>query len=200
MSPTFQHTKGRGKHWARIYESSFPESERISVSEIRADVSSGYSLLHETRVGGKTVCFSVVELVSPSNLLLSYFAADPQQRSRGIGTWHMQQLIADLKERLPQATALFLEIESRKQAGLTAEQQEERRRRAAFYERLGAKTRPGFHFSPDLTNKTELLEFELMWLELGEVRLSKNKVDKALHEIHTISYGLGAEHPAVKLS
>lgn len=200
MSPTFQHTRGRGKHWARIYESSFPESERISISEIRADIARGYSLLHETRVGGRTVCFSVVELISPDNLLLAYFAAEPQQRSKGIGTWHMQQLITDLKVRLPEATALVLEIESRKENGLTVEQQEARHRRAVFYERLGARTRRGVHFSPDLRKKTELLQFELMWVELGSVRLDESMVDRALQEIHTISYGLDSAHPAIILS
>ncbi len=183
--------------WVRIYQESFPASQRMKVGKIRSQISDGHVRLHETRIGRRTVCFSIVECVSERTLLLSYMAADPTFRSHGLGTLHMQRLLRLLAAEFPQANALYFEIENRREGGLTVEQEEQRRRRGAFYERLAARGLPGHHLSPNLVEGGCPVEFELMWLELGETRVDRRTARKALRELLTVSYQLPAGHPLV---
>lgn len=97
----------------RIYKESFPEEECMKVGKICSLISERYIRLHETKIGRRTVCFSIVECVSLRTLVLSYMAADPGVRSHGLGTRHMQRLLQMLKAKFPQAIALFFEIENR---------------------------------------------------------------------------------------
>jgi hypothetical protein len=170
----------------------------MKVSEIRSLIRNGKALLHETRVGRKTICFSLVEILSDGVLLLSYFASDTTQRSRGVGTMHLQHVLEQLQTHFPDAVALFFEIDDCSEPGLEPGEKELRERRAAFYTRLGAHALADHHFSPNLEDEEgRPLRFQLMWLPLTDEMIYPAMARQALYEILTISYGLSIHHPLV---
>jgi hypothetical protein len=149
-------------------------------------------------VGRKTICFSLVEVLSERVLLLSYFASDTTQRSRGVGTMHLQFVLSQLRTQFPDAVGLFFEIDDISEPGLSTDEKELRERRAAFYTRLGAHALADHHFSPNLEDEDDQpLRFQLMWLPLIDKMIHPAMARQALYEILTISYGLSIHHPLV---
>src|SRR5271170_5194276 len=115
-----QPSTGQEDDWKNLYESSFPQDERMAVAELRRLLSNGSMMLHKTvNKTGELLCFSLTFPVPNSDfVLLSYIATDPTKRSGGFGSKHMKRLIEILKAQYPNHLGLFLEIESTREPGL----------------------------------------------------------------------------------
>ena len=185
-----QLSSGQEDDWKLLYETAFPADERSPVDELRKLISSGSMLLHKTvNKDGELLCFSLVNVMS-NFALLAYIATDTTKRSSGVGSKHMKQLIQTLRAQYPTFTALFLEIESTKEAGLDADTQKMRNRRLAFYQRLGAKRLKQKYGMPSFAKKGSKAAGELLWIELTNSCVFDADLPNVILEIFQKGYGL----------
>lgn len=193
---------GQEDDWKNLYESSFPQDERMSVADLRVMMSAGSVLLHKTLDNaGNLLCFSIVTPMSNFSLL-AYIATDPNRRSGGVGSQHMSQLLATLKASFAVGAAphhgLFLEIESTLEANLTQVEETERKRRLAFYTKLGANRLTGRdYYLPSYVAGGAARQGELLWFDYAGASVSagSNAADDqiiagVIGEIYTRGYGL----------
>lgn len=193
---------GQEDDWKNLYESSFPQDERMSVSDLRVMMSNGSVLLHKTLDhAGNLLCFSIVTPMS-SFSLLAYIATDPNRRSGGVGSQHMSQLLSTLKASYTAGVmphhGLFLEIESTLEANLTQAEETERKRRLAFYTKLGANRLTGRdYYLPSYVAGGLARQGELLWFDYGGAGASTGsnaaddqKIAGVISEIYTRGYGL----------
>ncbi len=184
---------GAESDWRRLYEAAFPVDERMPVSEISSLLSTTGMLLHRTTdKDGALLCFSLVTPMSNFSLL-AYIATDQTRRSGGVGTKHMQALLVSLREKFPQHLGLFLEIESTKEKGLSAEEEKNRQRRLQFYLKLGAKRLiDRDYLLPSYVPGTKARYGELLWFEY-ERKLEENQhkdIGPVICEIYRRGYGV----------
>lgn len=195
---------GQEDDWKNLYESSFPQDERMSVTDLRVMMSNGSVFLHKTLDhAGNLLCFSIVTPMSNFSLL-AYIATDPNRRSGGVGSQHMSQLLSTLKASYTAVTAphhgLFLEIESTLEANLTQVEETERKRRLAFYTKLGADRLTGRdYYLPSYVAGGIARQGELLWFDYGGSSPSAGagsnaaddqKIAGVISEIYTRGYGL----------
>ncbi len=185
-----QLSSGQEDDWKLLYETAFPADERSPVDDLRKLISSGSMLLHKTvNKDGELLCFSLVNVMS-NFALLAYIATDTTKRSSGVGSKHMKQLIQTLRAQYPAFTALFLEIESTKEAGLDADTLKMRNRRLAFYQRLGAKRLKQKYGMPSYAKKGSKAAGELLWIELTNSCVFDADLPNVITEIFQKGYGL----------
>lgn len=197
-----QLSNGKDDSWKQLYEAAFPANERHPVDSLRKSMADGTILLHETRnADGELLCFSIVNLMSDF-CLLSYIATDQTKRSSGVGSKHLMRLLELLRADYPAYHAMFLEIESTMEEGLTPAEQSIRTRRLAFYERLGAKKTPKPYLMPTYgsTHGTdEPQEAELLWFEFRDSCVLDSALPRVIQEIFVRGYDVDANDPLVKL-
>lgn len=183
--------------WKNLYEASFPQDERMSITEVRGLLASGMMLLHKTTDSHDSLqCFSLVTILS-NNVLLAYIATDQTKRSSGVGSKHMKALIDLLKKLYPSHLGLFLEIESTKEKNLPADEEKARKRRLAFYQRLNCKRMLGKEYLlPSYTPSTPARQGELMWSEFGGAVDCDPTLKSVIHEIYTKAYNLPTSDPS----
>lgn len=194
-----QASTGQEDDWKNLYESAFPQDERMPAEEIRQLLSRGAMMLHKTQnKSGALVCFSLVFPVTDF-LLLSYIATDPAQRSGGYGSKHMRQLIALMKAQFPSHLGFFLEIESTREKGLDPEVQKVRNRRLDFYQRLGAKRLCNRNYLwPNLGQPGgPTRQGELLWFEFGTTAIDDTVLPRVIREIYERAYNLPASDPLI---
>lgn len=185
-----QTSTGQEDDWTKLYETAFPADERSPIEDLRKLIASGSMLLHKTvNKSDELLCFSLVNVMS-NFALLAYIATDTTKRSSGVGSKHMKQLIQTLRAQYPTFTALFLEIESTKEAGLDAETLKMRTRRLAFYQRLGAKRLKQKYGMPSYAKKGSKAAGELLWIELSNSCVFEADLPNVITEIFQKGYGL----------
>jgi hypothetical protein len=187
---------GTEDDWKNLYEASFPQDERMSVTEVRSLLASNHMLLHKTTdTQSGLLCFSLVTILS-NNVLLAYIATDQTKRSSGVGSKHMKHLIDLLKKLYPAYLGLFLEIESTKEKNLSVDEDKARKRRLAFYQRLHCKRMLHKEYLlPSYTPATPARQGELLWSEFAG-SVDDTVLKAVIHEIYTRAYGLNTSDPS----
>jgi GNAT superfamily N-acetyltransferase len=185
----------------RLYEGAFPAAEREPVERLSALLAEGKLLYHRTlNEQGELMCFTFVSL-APDFSFLAYMATDPARRSGGIGSKHLQALVARLKEQFPQHIGMFFEIEATQPKAeiLSDEELRNRKRRRAFYERAGARVlcEDGVYLTPHFGERNKEWEGELMAFEFGE-GMCQRKLEFVISEIYRRFYQLPEDHPLVR--
>jgi hypothetical protein len=192
-----QISTGQEDDWTKLYETAFPADERSPVDELRKLIAGGSMLLHKTvNKDNELLCFSLVNVMS-NFALLAYIATDMTKRSGGFGSKHMKQLVQTLRAQYPSFTALFLEIESTKEAGLDAATLKMRTRRLGFYQRLGAKRLKQKYGMPSYAKKGSKAAGELLWIELANSCVFESDLPNVITEIFQKGYGLPTNDPNV---
>ncbi|MBS2011249.1 MAG: hypothetical protein JST01_29665 [Cyanobacteria bacterium SZAS TMP-1] len=188
---------GSEDDWKDLYEASFPQDERMTVTEVRTLLASGTMLLHKTTDShGGLQCFSLVTVLS-NFLLLAYIATDQTKRSSGVGSRHMKALIDLLKKSYPTYLGLFLEIESTKEKNLPTAEEQARKRRLAFYQRLHCKRLTGKDYLlPSYTPGAAARQGELLWFEFNGPVGTDATLQAVISEIYTKAYNITASDPS----
>jgi GNAT superfamily N-acetyltransferase len=180
--------------FVRIYEASFPASERTEPESLLASIEAGERLClvaeHASEVAGLAV---LLPMLAGEVHFLEYLAVDPSRRSLGIGARLLHRLAA-----LPRAGVVF-EVEPVE--GADGDEGELRRRRVAFYERHGAvrvACAPDYR-APRLDEDGDL-PFTLMWLPAAgrSAELGGDLLRAAVREILLSSYELDEAEPLVE--
>ena len=143
-SVTTQQESSIGEDVQSLYERSFPAEERQPVSDIQELMNSGQIRLDTTRDAEgnlDAISFTSIHDADSTHPFahLDYIATDPELRSTGIGSLHLQRLNDSLRQDPRGFVATTLEMEDPKAPGLTNEDRAVRERRALFYDRLGAR-------------------------------------------------------------
>jgi GNAT superfamily N-acetyltransferase len=192
-----QPSAGQEDDWRLLYENSFPQDERMLVTEIRQHLQQGTMLLHKTvNKNNDLLCFSLTfPLHNPDCLLLSYIATDPTKRSGGFGSKHMKRLVEILKAQYPNNLGLFLEIESTREPGLDQATHKARQRRLEFYQRLGAKRLCKKYLMPSMVAGAPPRHGELMWLEFGTHLIDDPTLMRVILAIYEKAYSMKPSDP-----
>lgn len=112
-----------------LYESSFPENERMPFERILKKRDEGVMrLISVEDESGALIGFANITLCLDA-LVLNYLAIDEKERNKGYGT----AVIKELKTRYPERS-IVIDIED---DGVPADNTEQRIRRRIFYEGLG---------------------------------------------------------------
>lgn len=191
-----QPSNGQESDWSKLYETAFPQDERMPLADVQAMISNNTMLLHRTtNAAGELLCFSLVTPMS-NFTLLAYIATDQTKRSSGVGSKHMKELIQVLKASYHQTQiGLFLEIESTKEANLSVDETTMRKRRLAFYQRLHCKRLCGKdYFLPSYAAGVAHRHGELLWYEFGAAVDKDSTVAQVIAEIYTCGYGISSSH------
>lgn len=191
-----QPSNGQESDWSKLYETAFPQDERMPLADVQAMISNNTMLLHRTtNAAGELLCFSLVTPMS-NFTLLAYIATDQTKRSSGVGSKHMKELIQVLKASYHQTQiGLFLEIESTKEANLSVDETTMRKRRLAFYQRLHCKRLCGKdYFLPSYAAGVAHRHGELLWYEFGAAVDKDSTVAQVIAEIYTRGYGISSSH------
>jgi len=191
-----QPSNGQESDWSKLYETAFPQDERMPLADVQAMISNNTMLLHRTtNAAGELLCFSLVTPMSNFSLL-AYIATDQTKRSSGVGSKHMKELIQVLKASYHQTQiGLFLEIESTKEANLSVDETTMRKRRLAFYQRLHCKRLCSKdYFLPSYGAGVPHRAGELLWYEFGAAVDKDSTVAQVISEIYTRGYGISSSH------
>jgi ribosomal protein S18 acetylase RimI-like enzyme len=182
----------------RIYEQSFPASERAATDHVLADVATGGRLAYRAGSGRALLGFGVLlQLTTVDALLLEYLAVDPATRSRGVGSVLLGAIVADLRSRAQPPSGVVLEVEP---AAGPPDEEAIRGRRIRFYEDNGATIVPGAprYAVPDLTGGPHL-PFTLMWLPVaGPSALEGDLLRRCVAAILADAYGLAGDDPLMR--
>lgn len=195
-----QPSTGQEDDWKKLYESSFPQDERMAVEEIRQHLRQGSMLLHKTvNKTNDLLCFSLTFPVTNSDfMLLSYIATDPTKRSGGFGSKHMKRLVEILKAQFPNHLGLFLEIESTREQGLDPATHKARNRRLDFYQRLGAKRLCKNYLWPSMVPGGAPRHGEILWTEFGTKVIDDTVLARVILAIYEKAYNLKTTDPLVQ--
>ncbi|MBX9687708.1 MAG: hypothetical protein K2X27_13455 [Candidatus Obscuribacterales bacterium] len=140
---------------ANLYEKSFPIEERQPLPEVAELVESGRIVVHTTRdAEGKLQGFSFTSMhdeTATKFANLDFIATAEEMRSKGIGSIHLRRLRDLVGKENPELSALTLEMEHPKEAGLDDMVRAEREFRSKYYDRLD---------TPDTNIKFTILDFE----------------------------------------
>jgi hypothetical protein len=184
----------------RLYNGAFPAAERESVERLSELLAQGKMLCHRTtNEHGELLCFTIVTLADTFSFL-AYMATDPNRRSGGIGSKHLQRLLEIIQETYPKHIGLLFEIEATDPEFEDLEEQEKiiRKRRRAFYERAGARVicPDSIYLTVHYDSRDREWEGELMGFEFAGPIISDSLVH-VLEQIYMLCYQLPANHPLV---
>lgn len=178
--------------FARIYEASFPASERDDTASVLASIADGERLCHVALVGNVLVGLAVIlPLRGPDVAYLEYLAVDQSHRNQGIGSAILAQLRQELTVGTHRTQGVIFEVEPPHSA--EGAERDLRARRIAMYERNGAVVvtcAPAYR-APNLAEKGTL-PFTLMWLPVTSAmpNLSGPLLRECVVAILTQSYEL----------
>ena len=136
----------------RIYDCSFPVSEREPRHVISESLSNGVGLAVRARVQNRTVGLATAHLLrEPPMLFLVYLAVAAELRSRHIGAALFEKVWTKGKEQYSESrlkvAGMVWEVDIPERASSEQELQQDRRR-IAFFVRLGAHVLPGPYVQP----------------------------------------------------
>ena len=183
----------------RIYEESFPRSERDDTQALLASIEAGRRFCMVAHRNHELIGLAVLlALAEPGIQFLEYFAVDNHLRSLGIGTQFLGQLGTELRSAPSPASGIVFEVDQPDLA--KSEERRLRERRIEFYQRSGAvlvECAPTYR-APNLEHEGTLPS-SLMWLPLDPHirRLGGDLLKKCVLAILTQSYGLRSDDPLV---
>lgn len=186
-------------NFVRIYEGSFPRSERDDTGSLLSSIATGNRDCHIVRLNDELVGFAVLLTLSKVHMpFLEYFAVDATWRNQGIGSEFLRHLIGESRSETPPPLGIVFEVESPNEA--VAEEQSLRRRRLNFYRRNGADVvdcAPTYR-APNLEQEGTV-PYWLMWLPLQPKvgRLDGDLLRRTVAAILTESYELAGDDPLV---
>lgn len=138
-----------------LYEKSFPLEERQPVAEIKELVDKGRIVVHTTRDGENNLKgFSFTSMHDETTTKfanLDFIATQEEARSQGLGSLHFSRLRELIGKEHPELSAMTLEMEHPKEAGINDSVRALREYRSKFYDRLD---------TPDTNIKFTILDFE----------------------------------------
>src|SRR5579859_1078515 len=178
--------------FVRIYEESFPPSERDDTGSLLQSLVEGARTCYLAERGQEVVGLAVLSHLGGARVeFLEYLAVDPAERGQGLGGRFLAHLRGELESSAQRPLGMIWEVEPPDPAD--GPERTTRERRIAFYERGGAvivKDAPGYE-APNL-NGQGTLPFLLMWLPLGEGpgELRGDLLRLCVQTILTRSYGL----------
>jgi len=185
--------------FTRIYEESFPASERTPTDEILAGITHGSRVCLLAETDDVTIGFAIVLPLQRVHVhYLEYFAVESNLRDRGIGTRLLQGLVQHLVSADSASRGLVLEVEPPQHA--TGAERALRTRRLDFYLRSHVTVVSGApaYRAPSFTG-TGTLPFLLMWLGLngGPASLEGPLLRHCVSAILVEGYGLASDNPLV---
>ena len=149
---------GADENWWRIYEDSFPASERESPEVILESVLGKVGMAFRLRRQGMTYGLATTHLLNdPAAVFLVYLAVAREERSRGAG--------AELLQGAWESGATRLRAQGRRPLGLiwevdplesAADDAEARQRRIAFFRRNGGELLDRPYLQPPLNGGTAI--------------------------------------------
>jgi ribosomal protein S18 acetylase RimI-like enzyme len=187
--------------FARVYEQSFPPSERDDTRSLMASIARGERLCFAASESGELIGLAVVlPLTTAPVALLEYLAVDAPCRNRGIGSRLLRHMSKALPGHAARLQGILLEVEPTE----TEDQGErgDRLRRIAMYERNGARVvdcAPRYR-APDLSTEGHTLRYTLMWLPLqGGPGIARGALlHDAVRAVLTEGYGLDPSNGLVE--
>lgn len=191
--------------WIRVYDVSFPESQRQDINDLKRQLLDGSMELDETRdQDGDILCMTITEVFrkrtdgsSPPFLLACYTAVAPEFRGLGIGSIHRRKLGDLLKSEYPEYLGIFSEIESTREKGIDEESMRTRIRRKAFFMRLELLPIDIDYLFPNYLPGGPPLHGELLWVPFGSASLAPSVLSSVLTRIYVEGYGLKPEDPLI---
>ncbi len=183
----------------RIYEESFPCSERDDTQALLASIEAGSRVCIVAYSNDQLVGLAVLlALVGLNIQFLEYFAVDSRRRSLGIGTQFLDHLRIELRSAQSPTSGIVFEVDQPDDA--ESEERQLRQRRIEFYKRNGAvlvECAPTYR-APNLQQEGTLPS-SLMWLPLDPriPRLGGDLLKKSVLAILTQSYKLRLDDPLV---
>jgi GNAT superfamily N-acetyltransferase len=194
---------GAAERFTRIYEASFPESEREDVELLLASVAAGQRECYLALDDGTVVGLAVLLRLRATHVrFLEYLAVDPDGRGQGVGG----RLLDRLREEPAIGGAaggfasLGIVFEVEDPADAEGLERALRLRRIEFYRRHGADVVEGVPCfrAPNLDGEGTLA-YRLMWLPArdGPIRLQSRLLHGTVEAILIESYGLPSDDPVV---
>jgi GNAT superfamily N-acetyltransferase len=180
----------------RIYEESFPASERERFEDICQDIKQGRKTLTLISDAGTAIGFGTVTSLNFGGLyMLEYLAVDSKRRNQGVGERLLREILEHLSTDVG-SKGLIFEVES---PGVTSDaEQDLRKRRIDFYRRNGAILIDdhGGYRMPDLSGPGSQA-MNLMWLPVrsGEVWNDEIGLEGLIHLIFKMIYGRETNDP-----
>jgi GNAT superfamily N-acetyltransferase len=183
----------------RIYEESFPRSERDDTEALLASIEAGSRFCMVAHRNHELIGLAVLLALAELDIqFLEYFAVDSRLRSLGIGAQFLGHLGTELQSAPSPALGIVFEVDQPEHAD--GEERRLRQRRIEFYKRNGAvlvECAPAYR-APNLEHKGTLPS-SLMWLPLNPHirRLGGDLLKKCVLAILTQSYELRSDDPLV---
>jgi GNAT superfamily N-acetyltransferase len=176
----------------KLYEQSFPESERKPVAALRSMLATeGYHFLVAKEHGCLTG-FMIVRALGDSAALLEYLAVAPAQRGRGLGS---RILLAAAEAITPPPLTLLVEVESDRK---DAPDRAERTRRKRFYRSLGARelVNLGWIMPPVAAEPPPAME--MLAFATDATFIPKDQLRQWLTNIYVHVYGQSPDDPRLE--
>ncbi len=186
-------------NFIRIYEESFPRSERDDTQAVLASIEAGSRFCMVAHRNHELIGLAVLlRLVELDIKFLEYFAVDSRLRSLGVGAEFLGHLGTALRSAQSPASGIVFEVDQPDSAD--GEERRLRQRRIEFYKRNGAvlvECAPTYR-APNLEQEGTVPS-SLMWLPLSlRIRsLSGNLLKKCVLAMLTQSYELRLNDPLV---
>jgi len=177
--------------WWRIYDDSFPASERESPEVIAKSIAQGVGIALRARCEGMTIGLATTHiLMDPPAVFLVYLAVDGRQRSRGTGgelmnrAWELGK--AHLLERGLRPLGCVWEVDPPETQAADAEA---RLRRVAFFQRHGGQLLNRPYMQPPV-NGTTAIPMSLMFMPASKGEpLTSEVVEGLVRAMYFEKYG-----------
>jgi acetyltransferase (GNAT) family protein len=185
--------------FARIYEESFPRSERDDTQALLASIEAGSRFCMVAHRNHELIGLAVLLPLAELDIqFLEYFAIDSRLRSLGIGAQFLGHLGTELRSTPSPALGIVFEVDQPEHAD--GAERRLRQRRIEFYMRNSAvlvECAPAYK-APNLEHEGTLPS-SLMWLPLNPhiPRLGGDLLKKCVLAILTQSYELRSDDPLV---
>ncbi|MDO8648707.1 MAG: GNAT family N-acetyltransferase [Candidatus Peregrinibacteria bacterium] len=178
--------------WWKIYEESFPISERESKGVIFERIQKNVGMAIHARLGERTVGMASLHLLyDPATVYLISIAISPEERKHHIGSflfdYAWESGAAKLRQTQKEPIGMVWEVE-RPELANTQEEKQQRERRIQFYESHGGQILPCNYFLPPLQG-TDAIPMYLMFRPAKKNQLMDKKNIMALvHSMYLQNY------------
>lgn len=177
--------------WWRIYDDSFPASERESRDVIVKSIAQGVGIALRARCGGMTIGLATTHiLMDPPAVFLVYLAVARRQRSQGTGgelmnrAWELGK--AHLLARGVKPLGCVWEVDSPETHAADAEA---RLRRISFFQRHGGQLLNRRYMQPPV-NGTTAIPMSLMFMPASKGQpLASELVEGLVRAMYFEKYG-----------
>jgi GNAT superfamily N-acetyltransferase len=157
--------------WWRLYDASFPASERDPAPVVLATAEPGVGFVVRASADGNTIGLAVAHLLrAAASTFLVYLAVDPDRRSQGVGRILFEETVrtgaAELQARGSTPEGAVWEIDDPSEPVDPAELAIRLRRRT-FFENLGGRALATRYVQPPIDGRTEVPMQLMFWPGAG---------------------------------